>query len=77
MTRYTTRQLKFFIRDNVLSVSDLVEMLEIEIEDILEAFPYKLLEHQDKFGLIGSMPDDIEEDDPYELEEDEAFEDDK
>ena len=77
MTRYSTHHLKNYVRDNVLSVADLVEMLELEIEDILEAFPYKLREHQDKLGIVGTDPEDIEEDDPYELEEDETFKDDE
>lgn len=69
MTRYTSAQLKGYIRDNVFDVADLVLLLEIDIEDILDVFPHKLLEHQDKFGITGYLPEDIEDDDPYRLEE--------
>lgn len=74
MTRYTTTQLKLYIMDNVLDVADLVTLLELDVSDILDAFPHKLLEHTDKFGIVGSLPDDIEDDDPYGLEEDEVQE---
>ena len=75
MNRYSIVQLKLYVMDNVLDVGDLVHMLELDVQDILEAFPHKLLEHTDKFGIVGSLPEDIEDDDPYGFEEDEVQED--
>ena len=39
------------VESMVFDAGDLVGLLEISIEEILDRFPHKLIEHQDKFDL--------------------------
>lgn len=59
------RQLQEFLRDNVSDPEDLVTMLEISVDDLLEKFPRKVVENAHKYGL----PTELEDDDPYGLED--------
>ena len=43
--------LKDLIANQVDDASDLVTMLELSVEDIMERFADKLIEHQAKFGV--------------------------
>lgn len=55
------------INNNITDVSDLVTLLEITIEDVIEAFPDKLRENWYKFGGEPTSTDD----EFYEEEDDE------
>lgn len=48
------QELKETVAGQVADVQDLVGLLEISIEEILERFTDKLLEHSDKFGVTDS-----------------------
>lgn len=43
--------LKDLIANQVDDAADLVTMLELSVEDIMERFADKLIEHQAKFGV--------------------------
>ena len=46
------------VEQQVFAADDLVNLLEISIEEILDKFPHKLLEHSNKFDLdIGDTDD--------------------
>lgn len=44
-------QVKLAIINSQLDVEDVVILLEIETEELLRAFPDKLVEHAEKFGV--------------------------
>jgi len=45
------RELRETVAEQVVDPEDLVGLLEITIEDLLDRFPDKLMEHQEKFGV--------------------------
>lgn len=45
-------ELRETIAEQVVDVEDLVGLLELTIEEILDRFPDKLMEHAEKFGVV-------------------------
>lgn len=45
-------ELKSTVADQVGDVEELVGLLELTIEDILDRFPDRLMEHKEKFGVV-------------------------
>jgi len=50
------------VEGQVFAADDLVNLLEISIEEILDKFPHKLLEHAHKFDMDMGDTDDIYQD---------------
>lgn len=52
-------QLKEVVVSNALDVGDLCTLLELSVEDMLEKFEDKLLEHSDKFVPNGFVEEEV------------------
>lgn len=59
--------LRDLIVDNIVDVADLVSLLELTIEDIIDAFPHFILQNKDKFML------EVEEYETHEDTEEESI----
>lgn len=46
------QELKQHVSDTVVDVHDLVDFLELTIEDVIDRFPDRLVENQEKFGVM-------------------------
>lgn len=49
------------VENNIVDVHDFVDLFELSIEDMLEAFPNKLLEYE--YKLVALDPEDQDEED--------------
>ena len=52
------QELKETVANQVKDAADLVGLLELSIEDILDRFADRLLEHQEKFGVTDDGGDE-------------------
>jgi hypothetical protein len=58
---FTTKQLQEFISDQNLEASELVEILELTVTDIIRKFPNEIKEHQEYFIPEGCLPEEDDE----------------
>lgn len=68
MTKLLRNELDSIISEEVPDVETLVMLLELSMEDILDRFHDKVIEHKDKFGLPDTV-DGILEEEVYEEDE--------
>jgi hypothetical protein len=77
MSKLRRIELESLIGEEVPDVESLVLMLELTMEDILERFPDRVLEHKGKFGIpeaTDGILDDEDEIDEF-LEDEDYFDD--
>lgn len=74
MTHLRKNELESIIGEAVPDVESLVLLLELTMEDILERFPDKVLEHKEKFGLPESTEGILNEEDEYDYDSEETDE---
>lgn len=66
MTQLRRNELESIIGEEVPDVESLVLLLELTMEDILERFPDKVIEHKHKFGLPESTDGILDDEDEEE-----------
>lgn len=69
MIKLLRNELDSIISDEVPDVETLVVLLEITMEEILDRFHDKVIEHKDKFGLPDTVDGILEEEIEDEYEE--------